>query len=307
LDLFAANMPPPSDSRRLDPVTKEPVINTFVLNILNKTCYQCHPGKRTKCLRGAMFNGGLVCQDCHGGMRQVGNDFSAEFPSVPFPAGADLAKRVPWASEPGCQSCHTGDALTTLAKTDPNVIPAKDGIRLLRAYRTNNTKATPIEAPTSRFAENQVDGKRVLYRLSKDNHAGLFCEGCHGSTHAEAPVAPSSGAVIANDNMPALQLQGHTGKITECVVCHIAGTLPANLKGPHGLHPVNDQKWVNNHEDFLETNPLSTCKTCHGKAGEGVVLAKVAAKRTFRVEENTVTLPKGSLVSCGRCHSNPLS
>jgi hypothetical protein len=41
LDLFAANMPPPSDSRRLDPVTKEPVINTFVLNILNKTFFEC--------------------------------------------------------------------------------------------------------------------------------------------------------------------------------------------------------------------------------------------------------------------------
>ena len=306
LDLFGANMPPPNDPRRLDNTTKKPVINTFVLNILNKTCYQCHPGKRTRCLRGAMFNGGLVCQDCHGSMRQVGNDFSAKFPTVPFPAGADLTKRIPWASEPGCQSCHTGDVRTTLAKTDPNVIPAKDGIRLLQAYRTN-TLAIPIEAATSRFAENQADGKRVLYRLSKDNHAGIFCEGCHGSTHAETPVVPSSGAIIANDNMPALQLQGHTGKVTECVVCHIRGTLPANLGGPHGLHPVNDQNWVNNHENFLGTNPIRTCKACHGNAGEGTVLAKVAAKRTFTTDDGkTVTLSKGKLVHCGLCHGNPI-
>jgi hypothetical protein len=306
LDLFRASMPPPDDVRRLDPVTRKPVINTFVLNILNRTCYQCHPGRRTKCLRGAMFNGGLVCQDCHGSMRQVGNDFSASFPTTPFPAGADLTKRIPWASEPGCQSCHTGDVRTTIAKTDPNVIPAKDGIRLLQAYRTNNTSATPISAPASRFAENRVNGKRVLYRLSKDSHAGIFCEGCHGSTHAEAPVAPSSGAIIANDNMPAIQLQGHTGKVTECVVCHTAGTLPVNLGGPHGLHPVNDQRWVNRHEEFLEANPLSTCRACHGSTGQGTVLAKVAAKRTLRAEESTVTLSKGTLVHCGLCHENPL-
>ena len=33
---------------------------------IKRTCYQCHPGTKTKCLRGAMGNGGMVCQDCHG-------------------------------------------------------------------------------------------------------------------------------------------------------------------------------------------------------------------------------------------------
>jgi len=187
------------------------------------------------------------------------------------------------------------------------VIPAKDGIRLLQAYRKNDTNATPIQVPTSRFAENQASGKRVLFRLSKDNHAGIFCEGCHGSTHAERPVLPTGGAVIANDNMPSIQLQGHEGKLIECVVCHVPGTVPVNLGGPHGIHSVNDQRWVNGHEGFLESNSKSTCQACHGKKGEGTVLAKVAADRTLTAEEKTVKLAKGTLLGCGVCHGNPLA
>jgi hypothetical protein len=53
------------------------------------TCYQCHPGPQTKCLRGAMFQAGLTCHDCHGGMAQVAD------PS-----------RQPWLEEPRCGSCH---------------------------------------------------------------------------------------------------------------------------------------------------------------------------------------------------------
>lgn len=307
LDLFKVAMPPPNSPRRLDPVTGKPVINAFVLGALDQTCYQCHPGKTTRCLRGAMFNGGIVCQDCHGSMRQVGNDFSARFPVVPFPGGADLTKRIPWATEPGCQSCHTGDALTSIARTDPNVIPAADGIRLLQAYRTNDPNAKAVEAPNSRFAENQAtNGNRVLYRLSKDTHAGIFCEGCHGSTHANWPVLPASGATIANDNVAPIQLQGHAGTITECTACHLAGSLPVSLDGPHGMHPVNDQNWVNGHEGFLETNPLRSCRTCHALRGGGTVLSKAAVARTFTVEGAPISIAAGQLVGCNLCHGNPL-
>ena len=63
-------MPPAIDGQgnRRNPVTTQ--------NILEQTCYMCHPGNRTQCMRGAMANAGLVCQDCHGQMAQVGNDFS---------------------------------------------------------------------------------------------------------------------------------------------------------------------------------------------------------------------------------------
>ncbi|MEN6441814.1 MAG: cytochrome C [Syntrophobacter sp.] len=303
---LTAQMPPPNDPLRLDPATGKPTINQFVLKTLDHSCYLCHPGKNTKCLRGVMYNsGGLVCQDCHGNLSQVGDDFSRNFSTAtPFPAGMVSSKRIPWASEPGCQSCHTGDANDNLASR-PNVIPAKDGIRLLRAYKTNSASAKPIIAINRRFAENATQSaQQVLFRLSKDSHAGIYCEACHGGTHAEWSVKPDSGTQIGNDNVTAIQLQGHTGAVIECKACH-TGTMPNNLQGPHGLHPVDSSNWIGGHGDFAEGR-LSTCRACHGATGQGTVLSKVRATRVFQVEGRQATLVKGSLTPCNTCHQNPL-
>lgn len=301
-DLFVNDMPAPTDSRRLDPATGKPVVNAFVKDKLNQSCYQCHPGRDTQCLRGAMFTGGLICQDCHGGMQQVGDDFSAGFSAqTPYPAGADLTKRVPWANMPACQSCHTGDAVDNLGMNDSNVIRASDNIRLLRAYRNNDTaRAKPIVATNRRFAENEVNGKEVLYRYSK-GHSGIYCEACHGSTHAEWPVQPESGSSVANDNMAAIQLQGHTGKIIECNTCH-TGSLPNTLGGPHGLHPVGNTSFANGGHENLAERSRDECRACHGNNGEGTVLSRAAQNRSLR----GVNLTKGQMVSCNLCHRNQL-
>ncbi|MEJ2155727.1 MAG: hypothetical protein P8X96_10350 [Desulfobacteraceae bacterium] len=305
-DLFVDDMPPADDPRRLDPATGKPVVNSFVKDKLNRSCYQCHPGRETQCLRGAMFSGGLICNDCHGGMEQVGNDFSQNFSlNRPFPQGADLSRRVPWATEPACQSCHTGDAMDNLGRTDGSVVRAQDGIRLLQAYRTNDmADATPIVASNKRFAENEANGNRVLYRLSK-GHSGLFCEACHGSTHAEWPVQPESGNFIANDNMAAIQLQGHAGKIIECTTCH-TGSLPNTLDGPHGLHPVGATRFANGGHEHLAERSRDACRACHGINGEGTVLSKAAVARSLSAEGRHVNLAQGQMVSCDLCHGNPL-
>jgi len=272
--------------------------------VLQETCYQCHPGKRTKCLRGAMASADIVCQDCHGNMLQVGNDFSANLTaSTPFGSGSeDLTKRVPWASEPGCQSCHTGDAVNTNHPTDAIVAP--DGIRLLRAflptvYADGTPKAEVIKAPTSRFAENQT-----LYRVSK-GHGGVMCEGCHGSTHAIWPV----GNPNANDNVAATQLQGHDGKIQECDVCHARGadgnlTMPLGLEGPHGMHPVNDNRWNHEHKNYTGSQ-FSACRTCHGTDLKGTVLSAASADRvldTRDAKQPQKTFTEGHQFGCGDCH-----
>ena len=301
------DMPQADDPRR----TTGPAINDFENGILEQTCYQCHPGKQTQCLRGAMFTGGTVCQDCHGGMKQVGNDYSDTSPHTL----ASATKRIPWATEPKCQSCHTGDALT------PNHpvggIVAKDGIRLAQAYLKNDITATPISSMMSRFAENQS-----LYRLSgnkdvsKKGHGGVMCEGCHGSTHAIWPNANP----FANDNVTAKQIQGHTGPITECSSCHAKGTLGNTLEGPHGMHPVGGTSFADGgHEKLAEKNK-DACRSCHGSNGQGTVLSRVAVDRSFTVEECkgtlcpggkevknfTVNLKKGDQVSCVMCHKNKL-
>ena len=284
------DMPNPADAQR----------NQISANkILGETCYQCHPGKKTQCLRGAMFKGGVVCQDCHGNMKNVGNDFSAGLASG---IGLDLTKRVPWASEPKCQSCHTGDAFSP--NHPAGAIIAKDGLRLAQAYLPNNADAQAISSPTSRFAENQS-----LFRLSgnKDGsekgHGGVMCEGCHGSTHAIWPSAKPNG----NDNIAAKQIQGHAGTITECVSCHEAGSLGNTLGGPHGMHPVGGTGFANGgHEHLAKRNP-DNCRACHGKHGEGSVLSRVSKDRSFSVEDaGRINLHKGQQVSCTLCHSNKL-
>jgi len=290
--------------------------------VLEQTCYQCHPGKRTRCLRGAMFAGGVVCQDCHGDMQQVGNDFTLRVDSSnPGDFVLDGSLRVPWASEPACQSCHTGDA------AHPNhpagAIVADDGIRLLQAFSTRTITvpgvtggvmvADMIRSPESRFAENRAlnsNGETVdvLYRLST-GHGGVMCEGCHNSTHAIWPNANPA----ANDNIAAQQLQGHNGTLVECVTCHAAGSLGLTLAGPHGMHPVNDALWNRRHEDIAERN-LERCKACHGQQLEGTVLSRMAATRTLQCDDEggacgadgRITLARGEQVSCDLCHGNPL-
>ena len=240
---------------------------------LEETCYQCHPGKVTKCLRGAMGGAGIDCVDCHGSMLAVGR-----------------SDREPWLDEPRCESCHTGDAIDNLGS-----------IRLPVAWDDSIDIATPRIARNKRFAENAD----TLYRNSL-GHGGVACEGCHGSTHAIWPNALPN----ANDNVAANQLQGHSGSISECAVCHTS--LPLTLNGPHGMHNVNSRAWNLGHEDFYRSNP-NACRACHGQNLEGTVLSVTAADRVYLRDDEeedegggqTISVAKGTPVSCTLCHERP--
>jgi hypothetical protein len=317
--LFAVIPPPVQDATGA--ITNQPAR----LRALENSCYQCHPGKDTKCLRGAMFNGGILCSDCHGSMLQIGDDFSKKVTTT-NPGAFILAKdfytnpatpRVPWANEPGCGSCHTGDATLNLTKSTNILVNVKDsvgnpdGIRLRQAFRSGDAKATPIVPANKRFAEpvvaasfngfaNPGAGNPKLYRLST-GHGGVMCEGCHGATHAEWPVANAN----ANDNLAAKQLQGHTGTISECTTCHTTSALPSNtLNGPHGMHLVNDPRFYSEaHGDLAEAENRKAgggaCGACHGADHKGTVLSRTPVARTW----NGKTVAAGKPVACDVCHS----
>jgi hypothetical protein len=302
------------------------------LEALENNCYQCHPGSTTQCLRGAMFNADMLCSDCHGSLLQVGNDFSKNVsPSNP---GAFILRddfytnpgtpRVPWANEPGCGSCHTGDATNNLAGTANTIVNKADtngntdGIRLRQAWKTGDAKATPIVPNNKRFAEPAVPasfngfnnpgaGNPQLYRVST-GHGGVMCEGCHGSTHAEWPNANPN----ANDNVTATQLQGHTGTIIECSTCHGTAMNSVNtLNGPHGMHPVggNTAFARGGHENLAENNP-GACAVCHGPGSRsnnrGTVLSVAKADRILETDDDdnggTITVRKGTPIGCSLCH-----
>jgi len=250
-----------------DPTSGEQIFPTN--GTLEETCYQCHPGKITQCLRGAMGGAGIECKDCHGSMLAVGSD-----------------ARKPWVDEPRCESCHTGDAVSHLG----------NAIRLSQAWDDDVDVATPRTAVNKRFAENN----NALYRNSL-GHGDVACEACHGSTHAIWPNAQAS----ANDNLAAIQLQGHSGSIIECSACHTS--LPLTLKGPHGMHNVNSTDWNLEHEDFYEKNP-NACRACHGTNLEGTVLSRTATERNYLRDDDgdkTIQLAKGTPVSCDLCHEKP--
>ncbi len=298
---------------------------------MEESCYQCHPGTDTQCLRGAMFNGDMLCSDCHGSMSQVGNDFSKDV--SPTNVGGfiltgnfydpnDPQPRVPWANEPGCGSCHTGDVTNNQAGDKDTVVNTRDmdgnvdGIRLRQAFLTGDAKATPIVPSNNRFAENIVPadfngvpnpgaGNPQLYRVST-GHGGVMCEGCHGDTHAEWPNANP----MSNDNTTANQLQGHTGTITECTTCHTNvdnlstdGSLDS-LQGPHGMHVVGETAFADgDHDKNLNKD---ACRECHGQNGEGSVLSRTADDRDFTDMKRGGFVPKGTPVTCTMCHDNEL-
>ena len=290
--------------------------------VLEQTCYQCHPGTNTKCMRGAMADGGMVCQDCHGELAQVGNDFTANVSAAkPFPAGADLTKRVPWANEPGCGSCHTGDATSNMASTAGTAVNGydtngnADGIRLIRAYLNTDANAKPIVPANKRFAENTVPasfngfanpgaGNQKLYRVST-GHGGVMCEGCHGATHAEWDADSSP---LQNDNVTGNQLQGHSGTVSECSTCHTTSAMSSRtMDGPHGMHLVNDSRFIDgdNHGSLAKVENGKpgggSCGACHGSDHTGTVLSRVPVARTFTGEHGG-TLQAGDPVACNLCH-----
>ena len=124
------------------------------------------------------------------------------------------------------------------------------------------------------------------------------------ATAARTPSGPTTTRPPTTTSRP-LSFRVTTGPssnaapVTARAACHLT------TNGPHGLHNVNDARWVDeSHGDFYERDK-DGCKACHGVQLEGTPLAEAAAARSFRVEDNTVTFAKGDLFSCNRCHERP--
>ncbi len=238
------------------------------------SCYRCHPGSETRCLRGAMgaavaADGSLAmqCQSCHGSMSAVGT-----------------TGRVGWLDQPSCQNCHTGTATHNNGQ-----------IRYDSAFDTNGARRTPVDATFATNADVPAAGFD-LYRFSY-GHGGLACEACHGSTHAEYPGAHD------NDNLLSSAFQGHAGTLSECANCH-GSDVSSWEGGPHGMHSIG-QSWVDDHPDAAETLGTAACQVCHGSNDRGTVLSRAQADRTLTTKFGTRTFFRGQTVGCFECHRGP--
>ena len=277
-----------------------PIPGAYTTPATPSECYYCHPGNDTQCLRSVMAVQGISCQNCHGDLQALAgftpqlaqpNFVDSYLPNVSDQPAlrvnltSTLAQRRPWVDMPQCQSCHSGDVLSHLGASLIGQL----------AYDPNDPAATPLMATNQRFAENAGQ----IYRFSQA-HGGMACESCHGSPHAEWPAG-----INTNDNITATQLQGHTGEIVECGVCHLQGLSPS-LGGPHGLHNVNDPGWMAQHGVFMLQN-RNSCKACHGLDLHGTVLSRAKADRTLSRSKSmggVTTFTKGSPVDCFACHTH---
>jgi hypothetical protein len=148
------------------------------------------------------------------------------------------------------------------------------------------TFATTANAPMAPYS---------LYRFST-GHGGLQCEACHGATHAVYPTSEP------NDNVLAIDVQGHEGTIGECVACH--KTVPTTVSGgPHGMHTPG-QPWVSAHRSAARNNKTA-CAYCHGADFRGTPLSTAKVARTLSVENGTKTFPAGHQFNCYDCHNGP--
>jgi hypothetical protein len=243
----------------------------------NRTsCYRCHPGSETRCLRGAMgmavaSDGSMAiqCQNCHGRMSAVG-----------------ATGRQGWLEQPVCQSCHTGTATNNSGQ-----------IRYTSALDTNGNPRIPANTTFATTPNTPASGLS-LYRFSK-GHGGLQCESCHNSTHAEYPSSDR------NDNIQSLQIQGHVGTISDCFTCH--NSQPNTITGgPHGMHPVG-QQWASGHGDAVERTGDAQCQVCHKSDYRGTVLSRALGERNLSTGFGVKQFWRGFQVSCYACHNGPRS
>ncbi len=167
----------------------------------------------------------ILCADCHAS-NALGKPGSGEVPSLSNAMHEQHAEEIPNTIN-GCYNCHPGPQTQCLRD-----IMSRKGLTCINCHGTMQTvaqNATPwLNEPRcdnstchgSGFVQN-----KALYRQST-GHGGLFCEACHDSTHAIAPTSQS------NDAIKFISLQGESGTLRRCTVCH--ATQPASA-GPHGF------------------------------------------------------------------------
>ncbi|MGK2859608.1 MAG: Ig-like domain-containing protein [Thermoanaerobaculia bacterium] len=241
-------------------------------SVSRDSCYLCHPGANTRCLRDAMGSAGkpdgtysMDCQQCHGSMSEIAS-----------------ATRRGWLDEPGCGNCHTGTETANSGQ-----------LRYESAFDAPGHHRVPASSTFATNGDSPVAGSS-LFRTSR-GHGGLFCPACHGAPHAVAPSREAS------DDAQSVTISGSAGAIGECSSCH--GSVPSTTTGgPHGMHPVG-ASWVSGHEKAGRTG----CSNCHGADLRGGPLSGMLADRSLSTKFGTKNWWRGYRVGCYSCHNGPNS
>jgi len=166
--------------------------------------------------RGALMNRRpVLCASCHSS-NALGAPGVAGLPSLSNAmhnkhAGEDGFP----ADTSGCYKCHPGPTTRCLR----DVMSQQFSFTCITCHGDLSTVAQNTNpwlneprCDTCHGVSTRQD--QALYRQSK-GHNGLYCEGCHDSTHAIATSRE------ARDAIKFISLQGHAGTLDTCTVCHI--------------------------------------------------------------------------------------
>ena len=149
-------------------------------------CYKCHPGPNTQCFRDVMHTGGMVCQDCHGSVSNVGNTIENG--------------RNPWLEEPSCGAtqCHG----STYAEEPGKLFRQSKGHGDLFCSTCHGSPHAILPS------ENANDN---LQNITLQGYAGTLreCTVCHGYTpsgpgpHGFNPmgITPVTGNIPGQDEL----------------------------------------------------------------------------------------------------------
>jgi len=134
-----------------------------------------------------------------------------------------------------CYKCHPGpntQCFRDIMHTGGMVCQDCHGNMANVSQTIENGRQPWLQEPSCGAASchgaNYAEEPGKLFKQSR-GHGGLFCSACHGSPHAIQPT------VQPNDNIQNTLLQGFSGTLRRCEVCH--GVVP-DLPGPHGYVPT---------------------------------------------------------------------
>jgi hypothetical protein len=116
-----------------------------------------------------------------------------------------------------CYACHPGIRTQCLRDVMYSAGETCHDCHGTMAQVGNPARQSWVDEPRCSQCHNvaghEYEQPGVLYRNSI-GHNGVHCAACHGSPHAITPT------IVADDNLQAIALQGHSGTINTCTVCH---------------------------------------------------------------------------------------
>ncbi|MEO8512706.1 MAG: T9SS type A sorting domain-containing protein [Ignavibacteria bacterium] len=196
----------------------------------------CHTSEQSiknehESVPGFNQNGPELCARCHASnaLGTVGDPVAKSFSFRIHEKHKDIQ---PVNSITTCYKCHPGpntQCFRDIMKSNNMICQNCHGTMTNIASSIESGRRPWLDEPkcgsTQCHGSNFAEEPNKLYRESK-GHGGLFCSSCHGSPHAIYPTTQP------NDNLQSIRVQGHAGKINDCMVCH---STPPTGAGPHGV------------------------------------------------------------------------